>query len=109
MIRKIILFVIGAIIVLLALMWILSGGISRAVATAKTYPNFANWMFGVGASGSNTFVLPNQPKFPQVPLIGNATTTDTEAQLLELQLQYNTLRLKEQAAQAGVVDTTENQ
>jgi len=102
MIWKILVGIFVAIIAILVLAWVLSGGVSRSIATAKTYPNLANWLFGLGASSSAAFVLPGEPQVFGAPLSVNASTTEAEEKLLELQLQYQTLQMQTQAQAAGI-------
>lgn len=102
MIWKILVGIFVAIIAALILVWVLSGGVSRSVATAHTYPNLVNWIFGIGASSSAAFVLPGEPQVLGAPLGVNASTTEAQEQLLELQLQYQTLQMQAQARAAGI-------
>lgn len=97
MIARILIIVGITIAVLFLLYWIFTGGLSRAIATAKSLDNPLDYYFEVGSSTEGEFIrLPGQPEvlLPGVDIseyTGTDSTQSTQSELDSLQQKYDKL------------------
>ena len=107
MIRTILIWLGVSIVVILLLLWLLTGGVSRIADSAKSITNPFSFLFSGNASSSGTFRLPWQPDEPvrgpdfEIPGDPGADTEEpqsTEEQTLSAQEEYDALVARTEAA-----------
>ncbi len=108
MIKKILFYIVMAMLIALALVWLLSGGWSQIVRTVKHFPNPIDIIWG-NSTSTYGVELPWQISVPQGPDISGladdyaqyeSANTDPQSQLTDLQNQYSDLQTQIQATQS---------
>lgn len=108
MVKKILIYVVSGIVIVLIAMWLWTGGWTLIKQTVRDMPNPIDVLWGTSTS-TYKITLPGQPAIPQGADISNltdpysdssdsASSITPEEQLARQQAQYNALRAKADAA-----------